>query len=185
MSPTYLRNKRERAHGAGNVEGGGVTDGALPAAWRLCGCGHGAIGHGRACPACGARVPKIVAAAKQAGNQAPGGIDGTAAAARGGKAARKRREPTQTEVAYRDAYLDDVDARFEGLSVRLRTGRRYTADWPVCRNDRIECHEVKGKYKLPSYDRSRMAWEQARLDWPAIRWVWAELQEDGTWRVEG
>ena len=158
----------------------------LPAAWRLCGCGHGAIGHGRACPACGARVPKIVAAAKQAGNQAPGGIDGAAAAAQGGKAAKKRREPTQTELAYRDAYLKGQGARFEGLSVRITSTHRYTPDWVVQHEDGcIECHEVKGAYRLPSYRAARMAFDVARLEWPAFRWVWAELREDGTWRVEG
>jgi hypothetical protein len=163
-----------------------VTDGTIPAAWRLCGCGHGAIGHGRACPHCGARGPKIAARTAQAGDGAAVAIDGAAAASQGGKAAKKRREPTQTELAYRDAYLDDFDPVFEGLTVVLRTGRRYKPDWVVQETDRrIECHEVKGKHRLPSYERSRMAWEQARLDWPAIRWVWAELGEDGTWRVEG
>jgi len=100
------------------------------------------------------------------------------------KAPRRPRGPNATERAYRDAYLTP-DARFEPLTFRLANGHRYTPDWVEvdALTGAIACHEVKGAYRLPSHGRARLAWDQARVEWPSIDWAWAERQEDGTWRV--
>jgi hypothetical protein len=94
-----------------------------------------------------------------------------------------RREPSKTELRYRSECLAGVDARWEGLTVRLANGHRYTPDWIVTRDGQVECHEVKGSYRLGSYQRARLAFDQARVEWPCFRWVWAEANNDGTWRV--
>ena len=100
-----------------------------------------------------------------------------------GGAKAKAKGPTKTEAEYARRYLTPV-ARFEGLTIRLENGHRYTPDFVTFGLDgRFECHEVKGSYRLGSYQRARLAFDQARVEYPAWRWVWAERQRDGTWRV--
>ena len=94
----------------------------------------------------------------------------------------KKRQPTKTEERYNRECLGGA-GRFEGLTVRLQNGHRYTPDYVVVvQNRAIECHEVKGAYRLGSYQRARLAFDQARTELPWFRWVWAELTKDG-WRV--
>jgi hypothetical protein len=52
---------------------------------------------------------------------------------------------------------------------------------------RLSRDSAAGRWEivLPSYRAARMAFDVARLEWPSIRWVWAEQREDGTWNVEG
>ena len=91
-----------------------------------------------------------------------------------------RHTPTKTEAAYRQQQLSGMDARYEALIFRLANGHRYTPDWVcVAPDGRITCHEVKGSYRLGSYQRARMAFDQARLEWPAITWIWAEKTKTG------
>ena len=47
----------------------------------------------------------------------------------------------------------------------------------------IECHEVKGGYALHSHQRARLAFDQARVEFP-FRWVWAVRGKQG-WNVRG
>jgi len=87
------------------------------------------------------------------------------------------RKPNKTERAYRRAHLDtrpDVRAVwYEGLTFRMGNGHKYTPDWVVARRDgRMECHEVKGAYRLHSHQRARLAFDQARVEWPEFVWVW-------------
>lgn len=91
--------------------------------------------------------------------------------------------PTKTEAEYARRFLTPA-ARFEGLTIRMANGHRYTPDFVTFGADgRFECHEVKGSYRLGSYQRARLAFDQARLEYPSWRWVWAERSRDGSWRV--
>lgn len=93
-------------------------------------------------------------------------------------APRRPAQPNKTEARYRREVLDRrADLRavfFEGLSFRLANGHRYTPDFTAIRADgTLECHEVKGPYAHASRQRSRLAFDQAALEWPCIVWVWA------------
>jgi len=94
--------------------------------------------------------------------------------------------PNKTEASYRAdviARRTDVAAvHYEGLTVRMANGHRYTPDWVVVTaSGRIECHEVKGGYALHSHQRARLAFDQARIEFPWIVWVWAVKTKNG-WR---
>jgi hypothetical protein len=90
------------------------------------------------------------------------------------KAVKGRKGPNQTEMRYMFEALRGLDARYEALTVRLANGHRYTPDWVVFGGGRpIACYEVKGPYRLGSQDGARMRFDQARLEWPGVRWVWA------------
>ena len=90
--------------------------------------------------------------------------------------------PTKTEMAYRSRYLGD-NTRFQGVTFRMANGHRYTPDWVTMDGDRMTCIEVKGSYRLGSYQRARLAFDQARIEWPGVTWIWAELSESGEWTV--
>lgn len=99
-------------------------------------------------------------------------------------AQRVSRQPTKTEEAY-GAILAHrfADVRYEALTFRLACGHRYTPDWVCVDPDgRITCVEVKGNYRMGSYQRARLAFDQARLEWPAITWEWVEKTSTG-WRT--
>jgi hypothetical protein len=71
---------------------------------------------------------------------------------------------------------------YELLTFHLANGHAYTPDFVVwAGNNVIECHEVKGSYRLPSHGRARLAFDQAAVEWPCFRWVWAELTKAGEW----
>ena len=99
------------------------------------------------------------------------------------KVARKQMGPTKTEAEFRTRYLGGTGARFEALVFRLANGHRYTPDWVVVTaGGRVECHEVKGGYSLHSHQRARLAFDQARIEFPWIVWVWAVKAKNG-WRA--
>jgi hypothetical protein len=105
-----------------------------------------------------------------------------------GRRPRKRRprEPNKTEAAYRVEIIgprpDVVAAYYEGLTFRMANGHRYTPDWVVVTDEgRVECHEVKGAYALHSQQRARLAFDQARVEFPWVTWVWVTKTKDG-WR---
>jgi len=92
------------------------------------------------------------------------------------------RIPNKTEAAYRAEVLgrrgDVAAVYYEGLTLRMANGHRYTPDWVVVTaGGRIECHEVKGAYALHSQQRARLAFDQARVEFPWIVWVWAAKTE--------
>lgn len=102
---------------------------------------------------------------------------------------RRGRGPNKTEAAYRVQVLDrrgDVAAiHYEGLTLRMANGHRYTPDWMVVTaGGRIECHEVKGGHALHSQQRARLAFDQARVEFPWLAWTWATRTKDG-WKVGG
>ena len=97
--------------------------------------------------------------------------------------ARRRAGPTKTEVEFARRHLAGKAARFEALVFRLANGHRYTPDWVYVEGGRLVCVEVKGARRLGSYQRARLAFDQAVVEWPDVRWIWAERCEDGTWQV--
>lgn len=91
---------------------------------------------------------------------------------------QRHRVPNKTEVEYQRIYLMGMDARFEAMTFRMANGHRYTPDWVVFTDTgMIECHEVKGGYALGSEQRARLAFDQARVEFPWIIWVWARKSE--------
>jgi hypothetical protein len=50
-------------------------------------------------------------------------------------------------------------------------------------NGRPTFIEVKGGFKLGSYQRARLAFDQARLEFPWADWAWVE-KKGGKWKVD-
>ena len=99
------------------------------------------------------------------------------------KPAPSKKGPNATESAYRSDRLAGLDARFEGLTINLANGHRYTPDWVVfSAGAPVECHEVKGSYRLHSHQRAKLAFDQAATEWPGVRFVWAE-RSNGSWKT--
>lgn len=100
----------------------------------------------------------------------------------------KRREPNKTELRYRREVIDRNpqinSCIYEGLTFRLSNGHRYTPDWIVVCGEWIMAIEVKGSYRFYSHGRARLAFDQARIEWPAIRFVWATWTGK-EWKSEG
>ena len=97
---------------------------------------------------------------------------------------RTSKGPNKTEAHYRLYHLRDVDARYEALTFRMANGHRYTPDWVVFEDGRpVACHECKGGYALHSQQRARLAFDQARVEYPGLRWTWATKTAEG-WRIE-
>lgn len=91
--------------------------------------------------------------------------------------------PNKTEAEYRMYHLRGLDARYEAITFRLANGHRYTPDWIVFEDGRpTQCHECKGSYALHSQQRAKLAFDQARVEFPGLRWVWAVKSADG-WEV--
>ena len=99
-----------------------------------------------------------------------------------------RKEPNKTEGEYGHRLqleFPGAKVRFESMTFVLENGHKYRPDWIVCFSDgNILCVEVKnGGFKHASYGRSRLAFAQARIDWPMFSWRWASKGE-GSWSVE-
>ena len=100
---------------------------------------------------------------------------------------KRGRCPNKTEAAYRrevlDTRRDTAAVTYEGLTFRMANGHRYTPDWlVVTKAGAIECHEVKGRRALHSQQRARLAFDQARVEFPWAAWVWAVRTASG-WEV--
>ena len=103
----------------------------------------------------------------------------------------RRAAPNKTEAEYgRMLALEYPGASivFEGLTFKLANGHKYTPDWVVNVGDgQVICVEVKARgkngYRLPSYQRARIMFDQCRVEWPNYCWRWAE-KSGGTWKAE-
>ncbi|MEI6150416.1 MAG: hypothetical protein WCS01_15050 [bacterium] len=95
----------------------------------------------------------------------------------------QRRVPNKTEADYQRYHLRGMDARFEAVTFRMANGHRYTPDWVVFADGRpVACHECKGGYALHSQQRARLAFDQVRVEYPGLVWVWAVKTPAG-WQV--
>ena len=92
---------------------------------------------------------------------------------------------TKTEQDYERAYLFGKNYKFEGITLRMSNGHRYTPDYFVCETSgdgepgTIELHEVKGSYKLQSYGRAKMAFDQCKIEFPMFKFIWATKTKEG------
>jgi len=98
----------------------------------------------------------------------------------------KESRMSKTERRYRAEVLDRRDdiARvvYEGITIRMGNGHKYTADFALfLKNGRVELVEVKGAYRLGSYQRARLAFDQSRVEFPEFLWTWAE-QDGRGWK---
>jgi hypothetical protein len=104
--------------------------------------------------------------------------------------APKTAGPNKTEAEYGNRLgfeFPEADIVFEGLTLRMQNGHKYTPDWVVkCPNGEIHCVEVKARgnsgFRHASYGRARLAFDQARIDWP-FRFRWVEKHK-GVWNVK-
>lgn len=94
--------------------------------------------------------------------------------------------PNETEKLFRLLHLGaHADVKYEAVTFNFANGHRYTPDFCYfLESGNMCCVEVKGKRKLWSYQRARLAFDQAKVEFPQISFFWAEEQKDGTWRVE-
>lgn len=98
------------------------------------------------------------------------------------KPARKKRigkgaqQPNETELRYRGSVLAGfADVRYQPITFHMKNGHDYTPDWVVFENGKpVECHEVKGTYSFASEGRARLAFDQAALEFPGLRWFWGK-----------
>ena len=98
---------------------------------------------------------------------------------------RGQREPNKTESDYRATFLWGLDARYEAVTFRMANGHRYTPDWVVFTDGRpSQCHECKGGHALGSQQRARLAFDQVRVEFPGLVWVWA-VKVRGQWEISG
>lgn len=90
---------------------------------------------------------------------------------------KKTKGPNKTELRYLRENVEPLGetGHYEGLTFRLANGHRYTPDWVYVApaTGSLTCVEVKGAYRFGSHQRARLAFDQARLEWPSITWVWA------------
>lgn len=81
--------------------------------------------------------------------------------------------PNRTEMEYNALFLGGKGI-YEGVTLRLPGGSRYTPDWlAVDQNGRISLHEVKGAYRFHSEGRALTAWREAQAAFPMFRFIWA------------
>lgn len=98
-------------------------------------------------------------------------------------------EPNKTELAYRREVLDRdptiASIHYEGLTFRQANGHRYTPDYvTIDASGHVTCHEVKGSYRLGSYQRAKLAFDQAAVEFPWATWIWAERSKDHGWTIK-
>lgn len=102
----------------------------------------------------------------------------------------RKRQPNKTEMtAWRLLEHSGKYSRivWEGITLRLRNGHKYTPDlvciprlYPV---ERVMLVEVKGSYHHGSLQRSKLAYDQAVIDWPEFEFCWMTKRKDGTWEI--
>lgn len=97
---------------------------------------------------------------------------------------KRKREPNKTEAAYNRIQLNG-SGRYEGITLHLPGGSRYTPDWVTTGDDgKVVLHEVKGSYRLGSQGRAVTAFKEAAAAWPEFSFVWASKGKDGTWNIK-
>lgn len=93
---------------------------------------------------------------------------------------KQARAMTGTEREYARTYLVGTDARFEAYPLKMANGHTYTGDFAVYSGGAvIEIHECKGGWAFGSQQRSRLAFDQCRIEFPHIKFVWAKKTKNG------
>lgn len=92
----------------------------------------------------------------------------------------KKPKMTKTEMEYARIYLAGIPHKFEGITLKMANSHRYTPDFYVSPGGNVvELHEVKGGHRLHSYARSRLAFDQARIEFPEFVFIWATKNKNG------
>jgi len=125
------------------------------------------------CPVCMAKCPTA----------AVGTTPPASAPAASAPPQKPNKGPNKTEAEAKRRFCPG-DARYEGLTFVMASGHRYTPDFCWWVGDRLHCLEVKGSYKLGSYGRAKLAFDQCKVEFACVSWIWAERQKDGSWRVQ-
>lgn len=98
----------------------------------------------------------------------------------------RKKEPNKTEMSYTrllELEYPGCKISFEGISLKLENGHRYTPDLCVHASDGLMLVEVKNAaYKHASYGRSKMAFNQCRIDYPQFKYRWTE-KDKNTWNT--
>lgn len=100
----------------------------------------------------------------------------------------KRGTPNKTEAEYGRmlaAEFPGCRITFEGITLRMSNGHRYTPDWVVqTHGGWMLLVEVKARgkngYRHPSYQRARLAFDQCREEYDCFNYRWAE-KSSGRW----
>ncbi len=96
------------------------------------------------------------------------------------------KQPNTTEQRYlRECLSAWKTVRYEWMAFKMANGHSYTPDWVVydTEDNIVECHEVKGSYAMFSQGRARLAFDQCRVEFPKIKWVWAKQKKKGGWKI--
>lgn len=149
----------------------------IPGAWE-CQCNAWNLPSMANCPKCGR-------ASGQQSREEPPGNRGQGA---GGKTPqngwKSKGWPNKTEERWNRERLGGR-GQYEKITFRLANGHKYTPDWYEPSDGLLPgtCYEIKGGHRFASHGRSRLAFDQARLEHPEFRWIWATWK-GGEWLVE-
>ena len=110
-----------------------------------------------------------------------------ASSSRSGRAPSRPRGPNKTEEGFLRTHLlplyrDGQQIVYEGLTLHLPGGSRYTPDFVVfdtCEGFSVILYEVKGSYRLNSEGRAYTAFREARAAFPAFRFEWWKRKPGG------
>jgi len=92
---------------------------------------------------------------------------------------------SKTEEDYERTILQGKRFKYEGITLKMANGHRYTPDFYLpseVPGVAGELHEVKGSYRLHSHGRAKLAFDQARVEFPEFKFVWATKTKTG-WEV--
>ena len=130
-------------------------------------------------PALRARVEAVLASGGIQGRKTARDASWATCSLRAGHRGVGPKGPNGTEAAYNRDVLDGKGI-YEGITLRLPGGSRYTPDWlSVCALGFVHLHEVKGTYRFPSEGRALTAWREARASFPMFRFHWAVRTKEG------
>jgi len=93
----------------------------------------------------------------------------------------KKPKMTKTEAEYALIFLREKKHKFHGLTFWLEAGHKYTPDWYI--PDEKTVVEVKGSYRFHSQRSSKFGFDQARIEYPEFKFVWATKQRNGEWII--
>jgi hypothetical protein len=94
--------------------------------------------------------------------------------------------PNKTEAEYARIHLTGRNAVYEGHTFKMANGHAYTPDFAVYDDAGvlIEAHEVKGGWAQFSEQRARLAWDQSRIEFPHVKFVWARKHDEKGWQIK-
>ena len=98
------------------------------------------------------------------------------------KVGKGAQQPNATEQEYAEYGLSiTVDLRFQALTFHMKNGNDYTPDWIQFDCEGLPCRavEVKGSHRFHSHGRARLAFNQCKIEFPGIEWIWATKTKEG------